>query len=87
MTKPIRDNDAKFLEILFKEIRKIDPDVLFEITQYLFAIRVEIQSSEQHRGRIFNKLHHIHKLFGLQFKPSQFIKRDKNLISFDLISD
>jgi len=86
MKKPIPDNDSKFLEKVFKEVRKIDPNVLIEITQYLFSIRVELQSSEEFRGKIFNKLHYIHRLFGLTFTPSQFIKKDKNIISFELTS-
>lgn len=80
----MRDNDAKFLEIVFQNVRKIDPNALFNIVQYLHNMRIEIQSSEEFRGKIFNKLYHLHKLFGLDFQSSQFIKRDKNIISFDL---
>lgn len=85
MQKPstLRENDAKFLEIVFQEIRKIHQEALFNVVQYVHSVRVEIQSKEEFRGKIFNKLYHLHKLFGLHFKPTQFIKRDKNIISFD----
>jgi len=80
----LRDNDYKFLEVVFKNIRTIDQDAIFNILNFPTTIRVEIQSKEEYRGLIFNKLHHLHRIFGLQFNSTQFIKRDKNIISFDL---
>lgn len=86
--KPVlRDNDYKFLEIVFQNVRKIDPNAIFNVVQFVKSLRVEIQSDEQYRGLIFNKLHHLHKIFGLTFNSTQFIKRSKNIISFDLTSE
>lgn len=83
----LRDNDSKFLEVIFREIRKIDENVLFNVLYYPSNITVQLQSQEQLRGKIFNKLHHIHNIFGLKFSPTQFLRRDKTLISFDLLCD
>lgn len=83
-TPTLRDNDNKFLEKIFQEVKKLDPKALFDIVYYPSSIRVKIQLNESYRGQIFNKLHHLHNLYGLRFKPTSFIKKDKNLITFDL---
>lgn len=83
----LRDNDSRFLEIIMQSIRKIDPEALFIVKQYLKQIKIEIQSKEECRSKIFNKLYNLHSAFGLMFKPSQFIKKDKNIIYFDLESE
>lgn len=80
----LRDNDSRFIEIILQEIRKIDPKALFNITHFPRTTRIQIQSCAELRGRLFNKLHHLHRLYGLSFTPTQFIKRDKNLITFEL---
>lgn len=85
MGKPIlRENDKRFIELILQEVRKIDEKALFNILYFPSNVRIQIQSGEEHRTQIFNKLHHIHKIFGLQFKLTQFIKKAKTLISFDL---
>lgn len=86
INQPLRENDGIFLKKVFEEIRKIDPEILIDVTQYLFLVRIQLQSKEEFRARLFNKLHHIHRMFGLKFTPTEFIKRDKNIISFDLNS-
>lgn len=85
MNQVIPDNDSKFLELIFREIRKISPNVLFDIQYFPTLVRVKIQISEETRGKIFNKLHHIHSIYNLTFRPTQFLKRDKSLISFDFL--
>ncbi len=83
-TLVLRDNDAAYLELIFREIRKIDHKVLFNVVYFPSSVRVQLQCDETLRGKVFNKLHHIHNIFGLKFKPTQFIKRTKSLVTFDL---
>lgn len=87
MIQVIRDNDQKFLEVIFQHIRKINSQVLIDVQYFPNLIRVQIQSSVEFRGKIFNKLHHLHSIYGLKFESTQFIRKDKSLISFDFFLD
>ncbi len=85
MERPvISDNNQRFIELVLIEVRKIDSNALFDINYYPSLVRIRIQADEQLRGKLFNKLHHLHNSYGLRFTPTQFIKRDKTIISFDL---
>lgn len=78
------DNDLKVIEILISEVKKIEPKALIDIHYFPCLVTIKIQSDYSERSTIFNKLRHVHNLYGIKFTPTQFIKRDKNLISFDL---
>lgn len=83
MSKAIlRDNDSKFLEILVREVKILDPNALINITSIVHSHQIDIQSEK--RFDILSRIKQLHYQFGLPFKATEFIKSKISKISFQL---
>ncbi len=85
MSKAIlRDNDSKFLELVIKSARTIDPACVVNIVSILHTHQVDIQTSRDLHRDLFKAIRILHGLYGLEFKATEFIKNKDTLISFQL---
>ncbi len=83
MSKAIlRDNDQKFLELIIREVRKVEG--IINIRSIIHTHRIDVQVQEKFKDEIFNVIKNLHAQFGLVFKASEFIKDKNTLISFQL---
>lgn len=85
MSKAIlRDNDAKFLELIIREIRRVNG--IIDIYSIIHTHQIDVQVEEIYKDEIFTFIKNLHSRFGLEFKATEFIKDKNTLISFQLTS-
>ncbi len=85
MSKAIlRDNDAQFIDTIIRQARSLDPDCIVNIRSIIHTHQIDIQTGVENKNKMFNLVRHIHNMFGLSFKATEFIKDKETLISFQL---
>jgi hypothetical protein len=84
MSYILPDNDAKFLELIIRTARQLDPSCLIDIKTRLNTHTVYIQTAQEFKVRMLVAMKDLHHLFKLPFVATQFIKNRESLVSFEL---